>query len=72
MLAYFANYGNKIMKDKKLYKQITGKEIKNHTIIKHKILTYIDDTQHLITSKTHEDFALYIQDLHEILISVYR
>ena len=58
---------NEIMKDKNLFKQITGKNMQKHSIINHKILTYVDDTQHLVISKTNEDLSKYIQDLHDLL-----
>ena len=62
---------NEIMKDSKLFEQLTGKKPRACNIINHKILTYVDDTQHVITSKTTEDLQIYIQDLHELLQSIY-
>ena len=59
---------NKIMKDKKLFKEITGKEMSTLNIIEHTTLTYVDDTQHLIASDTNEDLQRYMQDLHILLI----
>ena len=63
---------NILMKDKKIFKQLTGREMKNHKIISHKIITYVDDTQHIIAAETNEDLKNYIQDLHELLISIYK
>ena len=60
------------MTDKKLFKQLTGRNMKTHNIISHKIRTYVDDTQHIIAAKNYEDLKNYIQDLHELLISVYK
>ena len=63
---------NEIMKDKKLFEKITGKKQREHNIINHKTLTYVDDTQHVISSETIEDLHRYIQDLHELLQSIYK
>ena len=63
---------NKVMKNKQLYKQITGKELRNHNIISHKTITYVDDTQHMITIKTNEGLRMYIEDIHTLLIYIYR
>ena len=63
---------NVLMEDKKIYKQLTGRNMKKHKIISHKIITYVDDTQHIIAAETNEDLKNYIQDLHELLIAIYK
>ena len=35
-------------------------------------MTYIDDTQHIIVSKTTEGLNRYIQDMHDAIIQIYR
>ena len=45
---------------------------RDHKIINHKTLTYVDDTQHVISSETTEDLHKCIQDLHELLQSIYK
>merc|ERR1711954_545075 len=63
---------NVLMEDKKIYKQLTGRNMKKHNIISHKIITYVDDTQPIIAAETNEDLKNYIQDLHELLIAIYK
>ena len=48
------------MEDPEIYKLLTGKTLKNYNIISHDIGTYVDDTQHIIASKTTEDLNIYI------------
>ena len=56
----------KIMQDPVLYKQLTGKNLKEHKIISHKILTYV------IATKTHKELQSYYQDVQEVLIAIYK
>ena len=43
-----------------------------YDITEHSIHTYVDDTQHVISSETQEDLSIYIQDLHDLLQSIYK
>ena len=46
--------------------------MKNHKDITHRILTYVDDTQHVISATNNKDLKEYIQDLHDLLVVMYR
>ena len=63
---------DKIMQNKDLYKKITGQELRKYKLIRHKILTYVDDTQHVIACENNESLKQYIQDFHILLITMYR
>ena len=63
---------NEIMKNKALFKEITGRDPLEHEIVSHKIFTYVDDTQHAVSAKTHKDLKNYIHDLHLLLITMYK
>ena len=63
---------DKIMKNPKIYKIVTGKELKIYNIEEHNVSTYVDDTQHIVASKTHEGLKEYIQDMHEVLLKIYK
>ena len=54
---------NKLMKNETLYKKITGKHLQKYKFIRHKTLTYVDDTQH----EDNESLRNYIQDSHILL-----
>ena len=57
---------NLIMKDKNLFRKITGKDPLNHEILSHKIFTYVDDTQHAVAANSHKDLKNYIHELHRL------
>ena len=63
---------DKLMINKKLFKNLTGKNMKDHNIISHKIISYVDNTQHIIVARTNTELKNYIKDLHELLIAVYK
>ena len=62
----------KIMCDKSLFKMITGQDLQEHNIIDHKTFTYVDDTQHVVSSKNIDQLQNYMQDLHILLINLYK
>ena len=46
--------------------------MKDHNTVSHRIITYVDDTQHLIAAKSNTELKVHNQDLHELLIAVYK
>ena len=51
---------------------ITGERLEDHKIIEHTIFTYVDDTQHVVSSDSLENLENYMQQLHTLLIHLYR
>ena len=47
------------MKDTDLYYKLTGKNLHEYTTIKHTIVNYVDDTQHVISGNNHKEINLY-------------
>ena len=60
------------MKDKETYKRITGETLEDHEIIEHCTFTYVDDTQHVVACDNLEALENYMQQLHILLIHLYR
>ena len=59
------------MKDRDLFQKITGKTIKSNKNIKHKIISDVDDMQHIISRNNYQEIKEYMQDLHLLLIKYY-
>ena len=48
------------------------KELKNYNIKSHDIFTYVDDTQHIVASENTTELKSYIQDMHDMIIQLYK
>ena len=47
---------------------MTGEKLKKHKNIQHEIINYVDDTQHIVSSKNHKEIKNYLQQLHNMLL----
>ena len=63
---------NDIMRDKELFLKLTGKPLKVHKNIKHTVISYVDDTQHVVSGNSMQEVHEYLKDLHLMLIEFYR
>ena len=61
-----------MMKNKNLCSKIIGEHLEEHKNIKHMIVNYIDDTQHVVSTKNHTEINQYSKQLHVMLFFYYR
>ena len=54
----------KLMRNKFMYKLITGEEIARFSAIDHKVTCYVDDVQHVVGHKSNLILQDYINALH--------
>ena len=62
---------NQIMKEPRLYKMLTGKELATSVDIEQESVAYVDDVHHVISGKSWEQIKKYINQLHMATIGFY-
>ena len=65
-------YMNKIMNNDKLYKEITGNNMKHDKKTKHSIINFVDDQTNIISNNDPEQLKIYTEELIVLLNNYYR
>ena len=60
-----------LMKNPKLYYELTGETLEIVDNIKHEIICYVDDTQHVVSANSHDEVTKYLNQLHKLLHAFY-
>ena len=60
-----------MMKNKYIFKLLTGQEIERFPRVEHHVVCYVDDVQHVVGHKRNHVLELYINKLHQLNIGLH-